>query len=64
MNAYRILTGKPEGERPLVRLRRKWAYNIKMDQRELGWVIDWIYLAQDRDQGRVLVNTLMDLRVP
>jgi hypothetical protein len=29
--AYRVLLGKPEGNRPLGRLRRKWKNNIKMD---------------------------------
>jgi hypothetical protein len=42
-NAYRILVGKPEGERPLPRPRRRWVDNIKMDLREIGWDdIDWI----------------------
>jgi hypothetical protein len=51
-NAYRILVGKPEGKRPLGRPRRRWADNIKMDLREIGWDgMDWIELAQDRDQG-------------
>jgi hypothetical protein len=36
-NAYRILVGKPEGERPLGRLRRRWVDSIKMDLRETGW---------------------------
>jgi hypothetical protein len=36
-NAYRILVGKPEGMRPLVRSRCNWANNIKMDLREIGW---------------------------
>jgi hypothetical protein len=36
-NAYRILVGKPEGNRPLGRLRRRWEDNIKMDLREIGW---------------------------
>jgi hypothetical protein len=45
-NAYRILVGKPEGKRPLGRPRRRWAYNIRMDLREIGWGgIDWIDLA-------------------
>jgi hypothetical protein len=38
---------------------------IKMDLREIGWDgMDWIDLAQDRDQWRVLVNMVMNLRVP
>jgi hypothetical protein len=64
-NAYRILVGKPEGKRPLGRPRRRWVVNIKMDLREVGWDgMDWIDLAQDRDQWRALVNTVMNLRVP
>jgi hypothetical protein len=64
-NAYRILVGNPEGKRPLGRPRRKWMDNITMDIREIGWEgMDWIYLAQDRDQWRALVNTVMNLRVP
>jgi hypothetical protein len=59
-NAYRILAGKPEGNRPLGRPRRRWEDNIKMDLREIGWVdMDWIDLAQDRDQWRALVRTVM-----
>jgi hypothetical protein len=64
-NAYGILVGKPEGKRPLERSRCRWVDNIKMDLREIGWDgIDWIDLAQDRDQWRALVNTVMNLRVP
>jgi hypothetical protein len=64
-NAYRILVGKPEGRRSLGRPRRRWVDNIKMDLREIGWDdMDWIDLAQVRDQGRALVNTVMNLRVP
>jgi hypothetical protein len=64
-NAYRILVGKPEGKRPLGRLGRRWVDNIKMDLREIVWDgMDWIELAQDRDQWRALVNTAMNLRVP
>jgi hypothetical protein len=63
-NAYRILAGKPEGKRPLGRQRRRWLDNAKMDLRETGWDgMDWIDLAQDRDHWRVLVNTVMYLRV-
>jgi hypothetical protein len=45
-NAYRILVGKPEG-----RPRRRWVDNVKTDLRKIGWGgMDWIDLAQDRDQ--------------
>jgi hypothetical protein len=64
-NAYRILVGKPEGKRPLGRPRHRWVDNIKIDLREIVWDgMDWIVLAQDRDQWRALVNTVMILRVP
>jgi hypothetical protein len=44
--------GKPEGNSPLGKPRRRWVDNIKMDVRYIGWgnVVDWIDLAQDRDQ--------------
>jgi hypothetical protein len=65
MNAYRILVGKPEVKRPLGRPRHRWEDNIRLDLREIGWgVIDWIDVAQDRDQWRALVNTVMNFRVP
>jgi hypothetical protein len=35
-NAYRLLVGKPEGRRPLGRLRRRWVDNIRMDLVEVG----------------------------
>jgi hypothetical protein len=50
-NTYKILVGNPEERRPLGRPRRRWVDNIKMYLREIGWDgIDWINLAQDRDQ--------------
>jgi hypothetical protein len=62
--AYNILVGKPEGRRPLGRPRRRWEDNIKMDLGEIGLGdVDLIFLAQDRDKWRALVNTVMSLRV-
>jgi hypothetical protein len=59
------LVGKPEEKRPLGRPRRRWENKIKMDLREIGWGgMDWIDLAEDRDQWRALVNTGMNLQVP
>jgi hypothetical protein len=62
---YRVLVGRPQGNRPLGRPRCRWEDNIKMDPREIG--VDgsnWIQLAQDRVQWWAFVNTLMNLRVP
>jgi hypothetical protein len=62
-NVYRVLVGKPEGKRPLERPRRRWKNWMKMDLREIGWGVEWIHLAQDRDHWRALVNAVMNLRV-
>jgi hypothetical protein len=63
-NEYRILAGMPEEKRSLGRPRRRWVNNFKMDLREIKWGgMDWIDLAQDRDQWRAFVNTVMNLRV-
>jgi hypothetical protein len=63
-NGCRIVVGKSEGKRPLGRPRRRWVDNIKIDLREIEWDgMDWIDLAQDRDQWRALVNTVLNLRV-
>ena len=55
---------KPEGERPLWRLRFRWEDNIKMDLREVGCDPgDWIDLAENRDQWQAYVRAVMNLRV-
>ena len=61
---HRILVGKPEGRRPMGKLRCSWEDNIKMDLREVGGCGDWMELAQDGDSWRALVNTVMNFRVP
>jgi hypothetical protein len=64
-DVYMLLVGKPEGKRPLGRLRRRWVDNIKMDFVHLEWGgVDWLGVAQDRDKRRALVNAEMNLRVP
>jgi hypothetical protein len=64
-NAGMILWERPEGKRPLGRLRLKWEDNIKMHPREIGYgSMGWIYLSQDRDQWQALVNMVINLQVP
>jgi len=62
---HRVLVGKPEGNRPLGRPRRRWEDNIKMDLQEVGGGRgDWMELAEARDRWRALVGTVRDFRVP
>ena len=61
---HRVLVGKPEGNRPLGRPRRRWEDNIKMDLQEVGGGRgDWMELAQDRDGWRALLGTVRNFRV-
>jgi hypothetical protein len=61
---HRVLIGKPEGNRPLGRPRRRWEDNIKMDIQEVEGGGDWKELDQDWDMWQALVNTVMNFRVP
>jgi hypothetical protein len=64
-NACNILVVKHEGKRPLGRPWRRWEDNIRMDHREIrSEVVDWMLLAQDRDQWRAVVKTVMKIRIP
>jgi hypothetical protein len=62
---YRVLVGKPEGQRPQERPRRRWEDNIKMELQEVGCGgLNWIELDQYRDRWRALVNAVMNFRIP
>jgi hypothetical protein len=64
-NAYKIVVGKPEGKRQVGRSRSRWEYNIRIYLQEIGWEgVNWICLAQDRDQWWVLFSLVMKLWVP
>ena len=63
-SAFKILTGKPTGKRPLGRPTRRWEDNIIMDQ-EIGINAgNWVDVAQDRNYWRALVNAALNLRFP
>ena len=64
-NALEMLTGKPTGERPLGRPRRRWEDNIRMDLEEISFNAgNWVDSAQDRNYLRALVTGALKLRVP
>jgi hypothetical protein len=49
----------------LENLKRSWEDNIRIEFREIVWEdVDWIHLAQDRDQWWIVVNMVMDIEVP
>jgi hypothetical protein len=57
---YKVLVGKPKGERPLGRPRHRWKDGIRMDLREIGLGgVHWIQLAQDRDRWRAVVSAMI-----
>ena len=64
-SAFKILTGKPTGKRPLGRTRRIREDNIRMDLEEKGINAgNWVDSTQDWDYWRALVNAALNLRVP
>jgi hypothetical protein len=51
--------------RSMTRARSLRAVGEEMDLRKIGWDgVDWMDMAQDRDQWKALVNTVLNLRVP
>ena len=64
-SAFKILTVKPTGKRPLGRPRRRWEDNIRMDAEEIGInARNWVDSAQDRNYWRALVKAALNLRIP
>jgi hypothetical protein len=64
-NTYRASVRKPEGTKPLGRPMCKWKGNIKKDIKEIGQEgMEWINLAQYRDEWWALVNMVMKLCFP
>ena len=62
--AFKILTGKLAGKRPLGRHRRRWKDNIKMNLKEIGInTRNWVDSAQDRGYCRALVSAALNLQV-
>ena len=63
-SAFKIVSRKPTGKRPLGSLRRRWEDNIRMDLEEIGINAgNWVDSAQDRNYWRALVNVALNLRV-
>ena len=64
-SAFKILTGKPIGKRPLGRPRRRWEDNIIKDLEEIDINAgNWVDSAQDSNYWRALVNVALNLQVP
>jgi hypothetical protein len=64
-NAYETVVRKAEGKIPLRRPVIRWENNIKMDLIGIEWkVVNWVHLAQERDQWRVVVNMVIKFWVP
>ena len=62
-SAFKILTGKPTGKRPLGKPKRRWEDNIRMDLEEICINAGiWVDSAQDRDYWRALINAALNLR--
>jgi hypothetical protein len=60
-----LLSEKHEGKRPRRRPGRRWEGNVIIGVRGIGWEgVDWMHLADDMEQCRSVVITVMNLWVP
>jgi hypothetical protein len=62
--SYQVLVGQPEWNSPIGRPRVKWECNIKINLLEQKMNMDWVHLAQHREQRQALVNTVKNIQVP
>ena len=63
-SAFKILTGKPTGKRHLVRPRRRWEDNVRMNLKKIGTNAgNWVDSAHDRDYWRALINVALNPQV-
>ena len=63
-SAFKIITGKPTGKRPLGRPSGRWEDNIRMDLKEIGLNIrNWVDLPQDRDIRKSFVTAVLNFCV-
>jgi hypothetical protein len=59
---YKVSVGKPKGKGPLGRPRHKWENGIRINLMEIGLgSVKLIFLAQERDWWRALMNAVMNL---
>ena len=64
-SAFKILTGKPTGMRPLGRPRHRWEDYMTMDLEEIGINAgNWVDSAQERDYWRTFVNVALNPQAP
>ena len=63
--AFKMLTGKHTGKRPLGRPRLRWEDNIRMDLEEIDInARNWVDSALDRDYWRALLKVALNLQIP
>jgi hypothetical protein len=54
---YKVLVGRPKGNRPLGSPRRRWEDGLRMELRDTGVRgVEWMRLAQERDRGRTVMS--------